>query len=83
MITLLHNALNLIDQPPQGSSDKTLMDFTDAAEVVPWAKDAMSDFVESGVVYGSGGKLNPTSTTTRAEIAQVLYSLPAINRPHP
>jgi uncharacterized repeat protein (TIGR02543 family) len=75
MITLLHNALNLIGQPPQGSSDKTLMDFTDAAEVVPWAKDAMSDFVGSGVVYGSGGKLNPTSTTTRAEIAQVLYSL--------
>ncbi len=75
MITLLHNALNLIGQLPQGSSGKTLMDFTDAAEVAPWAKDAMSDFVGSGVVYGSGGKLNPTSTTSRAEIAQVLYNL--------
>lgn len=75
MITLLHNALNLIDQLPQGSSGKTLIDFNDAAEVAPWAKDAMSDFVESGVVYGSNGKLNPISSTTRAEIAQVLYSL--------
>lgn len=31
--------------------------------------------VESGTVSGSGRRLMPEATTTRAEMAQVLYSL--------
>jgi len=43
--------------------------------VAPWAKDAMTLFVKTGIVSGSGGLLSPEDTTTRAEMAQVLYSL--------
>ncbi|NMA26028.1 MAG: hypothetical protein GX936_10255 [Clostridiales bacterium] len=75
MFTLLYNALSVIGQLPQGSSGKTLQDFSDAAEVASWAEEAMSNFVETGTVFGSGGKLIPTGTATRAEIAQVLYNL--------
>ena len=75
MFTLLYNALSAIGQLPQGSSGKTLQDFSDAAEVASWAEEAMSNFVETGTVFGSGGKLIPTGTATRAEIAQVLYNL--------
>jgi len=35
----------------------------------------MAYLVEAGIVNGSNGKLLPTDTTTRAEIAQVLYNL--------
>jgi hypothetical protein len=35
----------------------------------------MKLLVESGTVSGSNGKLTPTGTTTRAEMAQVLYNL--------
>jgi hypothetical protein len=35
----------------------------------------MAAFVVTGTVGGSNGKLNPTGTTTRAEMAQVLYNL--------
>ena len=74
MFTLLYNALRVIGQLPEGDSGKTLSDFTDAGQVDTWAKDAMTLLVKTGTVGGSGGKLNPTGTTTRAEMAQVLYN---------
>jgi hypothetical protein len=35
----------------------------------------MKLLVETGTIGGSGGKLLPKDTTTRAQMAQVLYSL--------
>ncbi len=75
MFTLLYNALNVIGRLPQGNSGKTLSDFSDAGSIATWARDAMKRLVETGIVSGSGGKLFPTNNTTRAEMAQVLYSL--------
>jgi hypothetical protein len=60
------------------SQGLTLQDasyFTDAGQIQSWAKEAMALFVETGTVGGNDGKLHPTGTTTRAEIAQVLYKL--------
>ena len=75
MFTLLYNSLKVLDQLPSGASGKTLSDFTDGGNVASWADGAMTALVKAGTVSGSGGKLSPTSTTTRAEMAQVLYSL--------
>ena len=35
----------------------------------------MTCLVSAGVIGGSNGLLTPTDTTTRAEMAQVLYNL--------
>lgn len=35
----------------------------------------MTLLVQTGIVGGSGGKLNTNGTATRAEMAQVLYNL--------
>jgi|GEM_PF-1975352 len=75
MFTLLYNALKVIGQLPEGNSGKTLSDFSDAGEIDTWATDAITLLVETGTVSGNNGKLTPTSTTTRAELAQVLYNL--------
>ncbi len=75
MFTLLYNALRVIGQLPQGDSGKTLSDFADAGQIDSWAKEAMALLVETGTVGGNAGKLTPASKTTRAEMAQVLYSL--------
>ena len=75
MFTLLHNALQVIGQLPAGNSGKTLASFTDSTQISPWATEAMALLIETGTVGGSDGKLNPTGTTTRAEMAQVLYHL--------
>jgi len=75
VFTLLYNALNVIGQLPQGNSGKTLADFSDTGNIASWAKDALTLLVKTGTVSGSDGKLSPTDTTTRAEMAQMLYNL--------
>lgn len=79
MFTLLYNALKIIEMLPgnNGNNDngKTLLSFSDANDIAPWAKEAMTFLVETGTIGGSNGMLYPTNTTTRAEIAQVLYNL--------
>ena len=75
MFTLLYNALKVIGQLPRGDSGRTFSDFSDAGLIESWAKEALTLLVKTGTVGGSAGKLSPTSTTTRAEMAQVLYNL--------
>lgn len=75
MFTLLYNALKVIEELPEGSSGKSLSYFSDAGEIAPWANNAMKLLVETGTIGGSGGKLTPTDTTNRAQMAQVLYNL--------
>jgi uncharacterized repeat protein (TIGR02543 family) len=78
MFTLLYNALKVVGKLPDGapgSSHPALNDFTDAGSVADWAYDALALLVETGIVSGSGGTLNPTGTATRAEMAQTLYNL--------
>lgn len=75
MFTLLFRVLEKIDKLPQGSSGETLADFSDSGQIASYAMEAMNLLVETGAITGSGGKLNPTGTTTRAEMAQVLYNL--------
>lgn len=75
MVTLLYNALKAVGQLPEGKEGMALSTFSDAGEIETWAKDAMTLFVASGAVSGNEGKLSPTNTSTRAEMAQVLYQL--------
>jgi len=75
MFTLLYNGLKVIGKLPRGNSGKTLSDFSDAGDIAPWAMDAMKLLVETGMVSGSGNKLSPKDTTTRAQMAQVFYNL--------
>ncbi|MBP1925149.1 methionine-rich copper-binding protein CopC [Sedimentibacter acidaminivorans] len=75
MFTLLYNALNVIGRLPKQTSDKTLSDFADEELVDSWAKEAMTLLIETGTISGNAGKLSPISTTTRAEMAQVLYNM--------
>ena len=54
----------------------SLSSFTDADKVASWAKEPMGWAVENYVINGKGnGKLDPTGTATRAEVAQILMNL--------
>lgn len=75
MFTLLYNALNKLDKLPDGDSGKTLSDFSGSGDIASWAQEAMAYLVQSGVVSGDGGTLDPTDGSTRAQMAQVLYNL--------
>jgi len=75
MFTLLYNTLKAIGKLPERIAEKPLSAFSDAESIAPWAKEAMTLLVETGAIAGNGGKLSPTGTTTRAEMAQVIYNL--------
>ncbi|MDT3697824.1 MAG: InlB B-repeat-containing protein [Thermincola sp.] len=75
MFTLLYNALKIIGELPEGNLGKQLSAFNDAGQIAPWAENAMALMVKTATINGSEGKLSPTATTTRAEMAQVLYNL--------
>lgn len=49
--------------------------YSDGAQVAPWAAECVAAMVGGKYIEGSNGKLNPTGTITRAELAQVLYKL--------
>lgn len=75
MFTLLYNILKAAKQLPQADSTKALPAFSDAGQLEPWAKEAVTLLAAAGVIEGSGGKLDPTATATRAQMAQLLYKL--------
>ncbi len=50
-----------------------LSKFKDGKQVVGYAIDSVSALVNAGVIAGAKGKLNPTGTVTRAEMAVMLY----------
>ena len=75
MFVMLYNALRVMNEVPATTNSVQLTDFNDGAYVADWANEALTSLVKAGVVGGYNNNLNTTSTTTRAEIAQVLYNL--------
>ena len=75
MFVMLYNALKAFDELPAATGGRKLSDFSDAGQAASWAQDALKALLGSGVISGSGGKLSPAATTTRAEMAQVMYNL--------
>ncbi len=45
--------------------------FSDSGAVASWAKSAMDWAIYNSVIQGAGGRLNPTGTANRAEIAAI------------
>jgi hypothetical protein len=66
VVTMLYRYMG----QPSGST--SLAAYPDSGEISSWASDAMSWAVSVGLISGSDGKLNPTGTATRAELATML-----------
>ncbi len=75
LFTLLYNALSVLGKLPTSDSGKTLSDFADRGSIAPYAQTAMAALVRCGTVGGNNGRLDPAGTSTRAQMAQVLYHL--------
>lgn len=75
MFTLLYRALDLLGELPTENTGNRLSNYSDAGEISDYAADAMESFVESGIVSGNGGKLDPNGKSNRAQMAQVLYNI--------
>lgn len=64
--TVLYRALGA------GASVGLADGFPDAGNVSSWARDAMAWAVDEGIITGSGGRLLPQGSATRAEIATMV-----------
>ena len=58
-----------------GYAEDPLTAFSDADAVSAYARSYIAQMVTRGVISGSGGKLNPRGTVTRAQVAKMLYYL--------
>ena len=72
---MLYNALTVIEYIPLDTIDKTIANIKDLNQIAPWANEAAVTLYNAGIINGNNNRLNPTSNTTRAEIAQVLFNL--------
>jgi hypothetical protein len=75
MVTLLYRTLRELDELSAAAAGAKLSDFSDADSIPDYAWDAFETFVDSGIITGSDGKLNPAGLTSRAQMAQILYQL--------
>ncbi len=75
MFTLLYRALDVMNEIPSAEKDGSLDAFSDSDSVAGYAKSAAETLVSAGVISGSGGKLDPTGLSTRAQMAQILQNL--------
>jgi hypothetical protein len=75
MFTLLYRALKVLGELPAATSSAAVESFGDSAVISDYATDAFETFVKGGIVAGSNNLLNPLDTSTRAEMAEVLYNL--------
>ncbi|MFD0674974.1 S-layer homology domain-containing protein [Cohnella sp. GCM10027633] len=75
LFTLLHRALKAIGQQPAAQGTASTSSYSDASSIPSYAQEAFDALVGAGAISGSNGKLNPGKTSSRAEVAQVLYRL--------
>lgn len=75
MFTLLYNCLGVIGELPEGTAGKPLPSFSDSEQIASWARGAVTSLAATGTITGSNGRLNPTDATTRAQMAQMLFTL--------
>ncbi|WP_336771243.1 glycoside hydrolase family 3 N-terminal domain-containing protein [Paenibacillus sp. MMO-58] len=72
MMTLAARALEAAHIQLQAGSGADLQVFTDGNAVAGYAKDAVGALVKNGIVTGSGSKIDPNGTATRAETAVII-----------
>jgi len=76
MAVILYTILENLGKLPSAANEKTVDSFTDGAQTAQYARDALSAFNGAGIINGdANGLLTPAGTSTRAQVAMVLYTL--------
>ncbi|GLX66791.1 S-layer homology domain-containing protein [Paenibacillus glycanilyticus] len=76
MMTLTAQALVVARKLPAiNGTAADMSGYADADQVSNYAALGVATLVKNGIVQGSGSKLSPLATTTRAEVAVMLYNI--------
>lgn len=75
MMTLTARALEKFGRLTVSSSAAVLDSFADREAIADYAVRYMAALVDNGLIVGSGGRVNPEGSATRAEAAVFLYRI--------
>jgi len=75
MITLIYRALSVLGELPNATGTVDFSAYTDGGTVPDYAKDAFKSLIAAGAIQGSDHQLRPADLATRAEMAQLLFSV--------
>ena len=75
MMVLVEKAMRIAGKDINNGSAADIASYNDATQVSSYAQDAVAALVKEGIIAGSGNKLNPKDTATRAETAVIIYKL--------
>ena len=73
MATIIHRMAKILklDKPTK----KETIKFKDAKAIPEWARDAVTDLVNLGIIHGTNeNTFNPKGNFKRAELAQIIYN---------
>jgi hypothetical protein len=75
MMVMVEKALQIVGKPGVEGNNEDLQRFNDADKIASYARKSVASLINEGIITGDGSKINPTSKTTRAEAAVILYKL--------
>ncbi|HHY20618.1 MAG TPA: S-layer homology domain-containing protein [Bacilli bacterium] len=75
MMTMLVRTIEKENQTTINKTQIPLSSFNDADKISDWAKPYVEKAIQTGLIQGANGKVNPLSSSTRAEAAVVIYRL--------
>ncbi|MNJ41991.1 Endo-1,4-beta-xylanase A precursor [compost metagenome] len=73
MFVFIHRALAVGGKATESSSSQDASVYSDWNQVSAYAREAVSQLLEQGIVTGSDSKVKPKYTATRAEAATLIY----------
>ncbi|MCX7842090.1 MAG: family 10 glycosylhydrolase [Clostridia bacterium] len=72
MMVILARALEASGKKLETAGDEALKAYSDEKSISSYAREAAASLSKAGLIQGSGGKINPKSLATRAELAVIL-----------
>ncbi len=67
--------MTVIGRAQEKGYAEATMDFQDAAKIAAWALPYVKTLVGQGVISGFEGKLDPTGSVTRGQVAKIIFEL--------
>ena len=75
MMTVTVRAMEVAGFSLSGTTELVLSNYTDANEISTYAQDAVSQMIANDFIAGSGTEIMPKETSTRAQVAVMLYRI--------
>ena len=72
MMVMLARAMDKTGIDLAETDEALLAEYTDSAQIAPYARDAAARLIYAGIIAGADGKLNPMQYAIRAEVAVML-----------